>query len=377
MAADRDKDPYAPLAISIATWEPLRRCSAMARWGWISMLSSIEMRNCCGGLFPGSVAVFAEASGIPFGEAVSVLDELVEKQLVEHDPLHRIIRFTAFPSRANRPHNGSVLLKWWSGFKQVPQCSTRDRHVSLLRWLCQPFSADHQRVWEETFGLVQCVDVKSDTSDTVSDTVSQVPDPPSKQGFLFDSDKSGHRVGHQGGHHLLPLTIPLTPSSSGREHERGSYPQAGVEVEDDPGDLMLAEGTDPGTRTVPLTVPLTAHAMLNAIAGASGGRFAADFVDRRLLPDLELVARECALAGVTLADLDLAGRFLRSGGLAHRDDLGPAWAVRPGSVMGLVSSARSWRKDPRRAERTGADAEDDEPTAPRPASAFVTGQRTL
>lgn len=131
----------------------------------------------------------------------------------------------------------------------------------------------------------------------------------------------------------------------------------------------FAEGTDPGLRPLTLTVP----SLLNAIAGASGGRVSFDLVDDRLLPDLESVTRQCSSAGVTLADLDLAGRFLRAGALAYRKDLGASWAARAGNVLELVSHARQWQKGDLQLD--GGD--DPEPTAPAPISAFKTGLRSL
>lgn len=361
MARKRNQDPYAILATGIAAWAPLTECSIAARWAWVAMWASAEMRRCCVGLFPGGVSLFADVCRIPFGDAVGVLDELVQRSLVEHDPVNRIIRFLTLPSRACRPANGSVLNGWWGGFKLLPVCAVRDRHVPLIEWLCEPFTDDHRNVWEDTFGTVQRVVENSDASYTVY----QVPDPSSNQRNLFDSRGLVHRVGH-GVSISTPISISTSPE---REHEREGYPQAA-----DGPEPYLAEGTDPGLR--PLT--LTSAAMLNAIAGASGGRFGADLVDSRLRPQLDSVAAECSLAGVTLADLDLAGRFLHAGGLAHRDDLGASWATRPGNVMSLVSSARRWQKGELRAEpRRRGEGDVEEQREPAPISAFKTGLRAL
>jgi hypothetical protein len=110
--------------------------------------------------------------------------------------------------------------------------------------------------------------------------------------------------------------------------------------------------------------------MLEAIAAAAGPRWHGTLVDDRLNPALTAVAHQCAAKGVTLADLNLAGRFLREGGLAYRNDLGASWAAKPGSVLDLVAAARDW-------ERGDVTLEDSGPAKIYPASAFVGGRREL
>jgi hypothetical protein len=347
-------DPYVSVSVSFSRWSPLAACTIAARWAWIAMLTSPDMRRACVGLFPGSVGVMAEATGMPFGEAVEALDELVDRGLVEHDAHNRIIRYTKLPDRADRPANGSVLVRWWKGFEILPQCATRDRHVSLIRWLCgEPFSKDHEKAWATTFGTVELHSRPNQKSAT-SGVVSQVSIP-------WSGSYDSNHIRHHGGHHQETETDTETVTDQGREHERGGYPQPL---------LPLAEGTNPGLAS-PI---LNARSMLGAIAAAAGPRVSFDLVDDRLLPQLESVAAQCCASGVTLADLDVAGRFLRAGGLAYRNDLGASWASRPGSVMDLVSSARRWKSGEIRLDG----AQDDfEPTDPRPPSAFTTGVRTL
>jgi hypothetical protein len=326
------------------------------------MWSSYEMRRCCAGLFPGSLNLFSDVSSLPFGDAVEALDELVARNLVEHDPGHRIIRFLTLPSRASRPTNGSALVAWWKGFEILPPCLARDRHVSMVRWLCEPFTKDHDRVWATTFGTIKDVDVSSSTSDRVS----QVFDPPSNQTKLWENNHSGQGVAQGVRHPVAHPTLTLTFTSNldlQREHERG--------ISTDPVDIGdhgdLAVGTNVGIAPV----AVTAENMLRALSEQSGGRFSSDLVDNRILEQLRETADQCTLKGVTLADLRLAGRFLRAGGLAYRKDLGASWASRPGSVLDLVAFAQRWQRGELVLD------EDAGPQEPRPASAFTTGLRVL
>lgn len=350
-------DPYARVSLKTGRWPPLVACSVAARWAWVSMWTSLEMKNACAGLFFGSVNTVAEAASLSFAEAVSALDELVDHGLVQHDPIHRLTRYLKLPDRFDRPDNGNCLKGWWRGFVLLPPCDTRDAHVDLVRWLCgETLSKDHETVWSTTFGTIP----PKRTISSTSSMVSQVPVVSSSQADLFDSADLGNHGG------MVPGTIRISISQSKSlregEHERERYPQAPL--------LPLAEGTNPG-----VTAPaLNARSMLNAIAGAAGGRVAFDLIDQRLLPDIESVAQQCSAAGVRFDDLDLAGRFLRAGGLAYRKDLGASWAARPGNVLDLVSNARLWNKGELRLEN-GED--DDGPTEPRPISAFTTGRRQL
>jgi hypothetical protein len=119
----------------------------------------------------------------------------------------------------------------------------------------------------------------------------------------------------------------------------------------------------------PPTDSYTGAQMLAAIAKSAGHRFCADLVDDRLFPGLDRVALQAFAIGVTFDDFDLAGRFLRSGGLAYRRDLGASWLVRPGSLTELVSMARAWSRGELLLEG-GTDVV-------YPASAFQEGRRQL
>ena len=150
----------------------------------------------------------------------------------------------------------------------------------------------------------------------------------------------------------------------------------GEEHEEREISTALAEGTSPGLRKPPLrSVPqnptISAQEMLGAIAASAGGRVSFAYVDSGLRPALDLVASQCSANGLTLADLDLAGRFLHAGGLGYRNDLGASWAAKPGSVLDLVAHAQRWKKGDLVLD------EDDGPHEPNPPSAFTTGIRVL
>ena len=351
-------DPYVRMSLAMARWAPLVACSITTRWAWAAMWASREMKSACSGLFPGSVGMVAEVASMSFGEAVAAVDELVEKQLIEHDASHRLIRYTRLPDRFDRPDNGNCLVGWWRGFVLLPPCATRDRHVSLIRWMCgEALSKDHEKVWATTFGTISSPDAKTGTSSTVS----QVPVLSSSQPELFDSaDLRNHGATVPG---TVSIGIGIGQGLRDESTREGSYPQAGL------------GGRRPPLRSVDAPTDLTdgAKEMLAALGEASGGRVGVDLIDTRLYAPLNLVASVCAQKGLRKADFDLAGRFLRAGGLAYRDDLGANWVSRPGNVLDVVMNARRWQKGELRLEGDS----DPEPTDPRPPSAFTTGLRSL
>lgn len=353
-------------------WRAWRNAPGDARSILGALYDSPEVKRICTGLFGGGVAALAEVAALPFGDAVTALALLVERGLVEHDPAERVIRLTQFPDRSERPANPNCLIRWWKGFQSVTACRVRDNHVALIEWVCTPLSSKHLDVWVTTFGTVESDRVHSDTHlSTVPRTVpltvtGTVRSNVVQQTDLFEKGKLGGGLGDGSSNHTD------TDHGNGYGNGPGSrrrITDLGEEHEERVVHSHPSAGGSPG---------LTGLAMIAAIAKSSGGRISADLVDDRLLGKLDAVAARCFAAGASLADCDLAGRFLAAGGLAHRDDLGASWMVRPGTVMDLIGNARGWRDGTVKIAAQGKSEDEEEgPYKPRPPSAFRTGIRVL
>lgn len=334
---------YTRIGHGLWQWRPFLDSSPTARIVWLALYTTPEAKRWPTGLFYGSVSTLADAAGLPFGDTLAGLNELVtDRKIVEQDTARRIIRLTSFPDSLEKPPNGNCIVRWWCAFQTMPACAIRDRHIATLRKLIGDMTQNHQKSWDTTFGTVQ-----GTVPDTVPDTV------PENQGILsFQVPGNGYR----------------NPTDTETETVTVNGNGDGERSPDAPGP-NLAHGS------VVKRPPRATEVMLGAIARASGGRFAADLVDARLEPALYEVADQCAQQGVAEPDFELLGRFLAEGGLAFRSDLGPAWASKPGNLLDAVSLARRWKNGEVPIEPTKARiTKRAEPAAPRE---FRSGRRSL
>jgi hypothetical protein len=144
-------------------WEPWVNLElADARLLWLALYTTPAARRICPGLWHGGPLAMAEAARMGQSAVLSALDVLLDHELVEYDPRHRVLRLCELPDAGEYPDNGNILKGWWSRFKTVPACPIRDAHVRTIRWIMEQGATDkgralshhHHEAWAETFGTV-------------------------------------------------------------------------------------------------------------------------------------------------------------------------------------------------------------------------------
>jgi hypothetical protein len=378
MARRSNDEPVALIPLCTFTWAPFLACSEGAQLAWLKMYCSPEMRRTCVGLFPGGVASLAERLVVAYSRASELLDELVEAGLVEHDPHHKITRFLSIPSRADRPPNGNCIIRWWKGFVDLPRCRIRDSHIPFLMNLCHPMTKDHAEAWNTTFATVSVSETDINGWGTVPQTAG-ITCSRTKQLQLLDINKMGNRSANHTIHDLRSTIYDQGEESEGRELSTAEVAGGSAAT----ALTARANGHSLSPRLLPSppdpipALSTATSAMLAALSKSSGGRIAFDLYDDSLSAPLERAVSVCVQKGATLDDFDLAGRFLRAGAQAHRDDLGASWASRPGNLLELVSSARRWNRGEVKIARAASGDDDEAMPEPAPPSAFTTGLRSL
>lgn len=308
MSDDDLKLRHTRISPRLWSWQPWVSLDANARVLWLALYTTPEAKRMPAGLWHGGVGALAEAATMGATDVINSLTALLDKRLIEYDKTNKVIRLTEMPDRGERPHNGSVLRSWWSSFKTVPQCAVRDAHVPFLAWLAEPFTNDHQRAWDDTFGTVKAPKGKVGTRSVTDPTSSVQPD-------LF-SVNSGS-----------PDTVPDTVSDTVWD------PGSGI------GDQ--GSGSEKGEGKRP-PLPFTVADLLAALHESSGGRFRGTGpFDRRLGSPLTAVIRELDAQGLGIDDVRQVGQWLADGGMSYRDDLGPLWLAKTGNLIDAIAQARS------------------------------------
>lgn len=316
---------FTMLGNEVFTWERLLPVKIVGRYFWIALYTSV--RRALPGLWVGGLPTLGDAAKMPPDEVIAALDNLLEHELVEYDRKREVLRLTEFPDRTYRPDNGRAIKGLYNRFRCVPDCDIRNAHVETLKWLLddpvRPPRPDHVTSWEQTFGTVSVPPPRkrgvrrlldSDTSNPFQVSLFASPSERVSQTLVSDTHTDTHRS----------KIYDLRSSVSDQEE---SKPQAKV--------LSLVPfPSDP--------LPFSASEMLEAIAAESAGRFAAGPVDERLTDALCATIRACVTAEVGVADLRVVGRWLASGALSYRADLGPSWAAKPGELLTALGAARCW-----------------------------------
>jgi hypothetical protein len=369
----------------------------------LGLYTSAEAKRIVPGLFVGSITAMAEASKLAVDDTMRALDTLLEREMVEFDRKHRVLRLTVLPDGLESPPNGNVILGWYKRFKSVPQCPVRDAHVTTLRWIMdawsresgKPVSDRHQQSWNDTFGLVVVPVPRRRGVRRLLDEDTSTDVQPS----LFDLPKASSTVRSEIGRTTeVPSSVsyslsqlPETPirETVSKPFANGSDPDPDPDQDldqdqrsliSDPesnchADIATPEQIPPLKPPALELVPLfTIGDMLAAIAFESGGRFTQGPVDERLVGALSQTVSACETHQVGLDDLRLVGRWLAHGALGFRSDLGPVWISRPGVLLDCVGQAKTWRD---RGEGTiGNNGRRALPSA-EPSQFAVSGRRTL
>lgn len=159
---------FTNISTALWQWEPFRRLERdaddvvgrTAKLLWLALYTAPESKAYVPGIFCGSATTLAESASMPVDVVRSCLDRLIEDDLIEMDIQRRIIRMTVLPDCGESPANGRAIRGWWRRFQNVPECTIRDNHVSVLRWILDEWcrrngkalSNDHAVAWTETFG---------------------------------------------------------------------------------------------------------------------------------------------------------------------------------------------------------------------------------
>lgn len=179
---------YTRLGGNLWDWQPwVTLDNASARLLWLGLYTTPEARRICPGLWHGSPVAMAEAARMPLQDALTALDALLDREMVEFDPKTRVLRLCELPDAGEFPDNGNCLRGWWNKFRTVPQCAIRDAHIRTIRWIMDQGAADkrralshsHNEAWAETFGTVPAVAVRRRGVKTVTCSDTSTPAQPS------------------------------------------------------------------------------------------------------------------------------------------------------------------------------------------------------
>lgn len=358
---------YTRISVHLFAWKPLAECAVPTRWLWLAIYAGATSKRLVPGLWHGGYGALAEAAGMGPQDLHESVDELVRRGLAQQHRATSVLRLTTLPDDAERPANGKVLLAWWNRFQTVPQSSVRDQHIHVLRnlMLSQPPTANHRDAWDKTFGTIK--PPKASVQGDVSTSQRSLFDASDPEGNGMPSgevsNESGNGIGYGIGYGFdsSDFNTPETVSDTVRYSDLGSgYLGSGS------GREGIGEGDGLSGRTIVAT-----------LAAAAPQRFASA-VDERLLPDLDLVARNLVRERWTLEHVRVLGEWITAGGMDWKSDLGARWASGAGNLVEAVAHAHAWhtagRPDLRR--RSVAPPVNARGAAPpAPASAFSGGGR--
>ena len=285
-------------------WPRFTSLGPTARLLWLALYTSAHAKLHPPGLFKGGIAVMADSARLSAVDTQEALRELLDQDLVAYDDQCRLVAFRELPDRGERPNNGKVLKGFWNRFLSLPDCSVRNEWVELLAWLCQPMPNGMREVWTVTFA-------------TISDLVRFPTKTEASQPELFDSDDITYRgkngIAYQ----------QVVGRKQGSEKKKGG---AG-------GKLSTAAR------------PYSIAEVFEAIAAEAEGRVVFGRFDTRIAKSLWAAIDESVNAGITLDDMRLVGRWLGSGGMAWRKDIGAKWVATAGELIEAVNHATKWHAD--------------------------------
>lgn len=329
--------PFTRIGTDLFEWPPWLAMTPLARCLWLGLYASPQAHLFLPGLFRGGMAVMSESACLGVTDAQTALRELLDRRLAVHDERHRMILFTQLPDRGCRPANGKHLRSLWNRWRDLPDCDVVSAWVWLLHWLCQPFTGDHQKVWDATFGTV--TDVRSSTKPVCTgDYISICAEDYDAPGVVRLSTKG----------HDEPPFADVHPEST----QTAMFPQESDTVSDTVCHthvctVLCSSGKKGGSGGKPKGPangehPFDVKALLTTLGTASGGRVATEPWDVRMAKPLWAVIKACGEAQVTLDDVRIAGEWLAAGGLGYRDDLGIPWVAKTGELLNAVAKARAW-----------------------------------
>lgn len=319
---------YTRLGCGLWTWKRWTERSLPARMVYLALYTCAAAKRGIPGLYHGDLGSLQRDASLTVDETVAGLEELVAQNLVEYDKQAHLMRLVELPDSWERPDGGKALRGFWNSFHTFPSCGVRDAHVATIRALVEDASSrsekaaeDLAKAWEVTFGTLEQLAKRRRGSRTVAKQTQSG----GVQADLFASDPLPPT-----GYPIDTLSDRVSDTLRERERERE---RVSVQGEHEGG---LAP-------VVPLRPPLpfTVKALLDTLSEHSQGRFAAGTFDERLAKPITEVIRACGKQGHTLADVELAARWLAGGGLAYRGTLGPLWVAKTGELIEAINLARA------------------------------------
>lgn len=369
---------FTAIGSQIWQWEPLRSVvhahddltGFLAQSLWLQLYTMPEAKNGVPGLMIASVNTIAEATGKAADLVRSLLDRLIEHDLVEFDVARRVLRLTQLPDTLEHPPNPNVLRGWWRRFQNIPDCPLKAAHVAVIRWLLEERVRETGKgtnvkiaaVWDETFGTVS------------------IPAPRRRgarrlQMNLFPEASDEQRNGSGNGSHAVDEvrsegsslqnpkpkeirdseTVP-EPFRNGRVPDQdlvsGSLSSGGGSGEGH--DTGTASSSKPHLELVRETTPYGPQELLAFLAKEGGGRVTARMYDESLWPALRRTVAQLCEHGISLADLAVLARWLGRGMRVAGDGqriLGPDWVARPNAVLEAFHEAEASECDYLRKQR--------------------------
>lgn len=229
---------YTPIGVDLCRWKPLRKVSDQAFRLWFGMYTGREAKTSVPGLWPGSIYVMSDVSGLVPSDADKAIHNLITHELVLWDVENSLVRFLKLPDTLDRAHTAPALIGWWNRFRTLPCCDLRDSHVPQL-WEMIVAGVHNEKmdeVWRQTFGTVRIpqklprymLTSSSDTGTAVQPSLFASPSPPPPTPQSFHSNK----INHSGPSAIHgPMDEPRTGSGSG---SGSGFPEEGDDGHPDP-----------------------------------------------------------------------------------------------------------------------------------------------
>lgn len=365
--------PYTAIGSLLHRWKPLRALmhapddllGNAAKHLWLQLYTIPEAKSGLPGLLAVSINGIAEATGNAPELVRSLLDRLIEHELIEYDIAESVLRFTQLPDTLEYPHNANVIKGWWRRYRNIPNCPIKAAHVVTLRWLLDERTRETGKAppewlvssWADTFGTISVPaprrrGVRRLQMNLFPESSDSGPEPSGNGSAVMDEGRSVTKIASDPKPKEIKVRETVSePFPNGPEQDRDqvSVSSSGSGGGSGEGhDTGNASSSRPHLALVPESTPYGPEALLRTLERDSHGNFVGHHTDA-LLPALRDVVAQLCAHGVTLADLALLSSWLGRGlEVAGRDGqryLGAWWAAKPNCVLYAVQRARIAQQD--------------------------------
>ncbi len=266
---------------------------------------------------------------MPFQDAHTCLNRLIESRMVEYDERWHVLRFTQLPDAGEWPFNPDMLITWWGRFDKIPACAVRDAYVVTLRKLLVDGASAarkrkrtsepvvkpaHEEIWNQTFGTIRIPVSHLTGSRVVPNEDTSTPSQPSLfaskplESTSMEVSIPGAKIDPSGSSYCQATWGSISGVGEGVFSSSPDSDPSGAIL---PGDHVREAPSRPRLALVPPpTDTVAVQAMLAALARESGGGFKPDVREgletalQRALDAIPEIARgspEIALVGAAIA----------------------------------------------------------------------------